>query len=89
MPRAGVHIRLRVLALPRGPIPPHNGGMCARFTLRRRLNLVMKELAESLPVGLSDWYPGPEFNIAAARTVAAGRPTADTGKNERVPLKWL
>ena len=33
--------------------------MCARFTLHRRLNLVMKELAEMLPVGLFDFDPEP------------------------------
>jgi hypothetical protein len=37
------------------PANRDNTAMCARFTLRRRLNLVMKELAEMLPVGLFDW----------------------------------
>jgi putative SOS response-associated peptidase YedK len=62
--------------------------MCARFTLRRRLNLVMKELAEMLPVGLFDFDPEPAYNIAPTQKVAAVRATADAGKNELVPLKW-
>jgi hypothetical protein len=33
--------------------------MCARFTLRRRFNLAMKELGEPLPVGLIDFDPEP------------------------------
>jgi putative SOS response-associated peptidase YedK len=62
--------------------------MCARFTLRRRLNLVMKELAEMLPVGLFDFDPEPAYNIAPTQKVAAVRSTADAGKNELVPFKW-
>jgi putative SOS response-associated peptidase YedK len=62
--------------------------MCARFTLRRRLNLVVKELAERLPVGLFDWDPLPRYNIAPTQLVAAVRPTADAGRREVVPLKW-
>jgi putative SOS response-associated peptidase YedK len=62
--------------------------MCARFTLRRRLNLVMKELAEMLPVGLFDWDQPPRFNIAPTQQVAAVRATADAGQREVVPLKW-
>ncbi len=61
--------------------------MCVRFTLRARLNLVMKELAEMLPVGLFDFDPEPAFNIAPTQKVAAVRATADTGKDELVPLK--
>lgn len=41
--------------------------MCARFTLRRRLNLVMEELAEMLPVGLFDFDPPLRYNIAPAK----------------------
>jgi putative SOS response-associated peptidase YedK len=62
--------------------------MCARFTLRRRLNLVMKELAKMLPVGLFDWDPEPRYNIAPTQQVAAVRITADAGKYELVPLRW-
>jgi putative SOS response-associated peptidase YedK len=62
--------------------------MCARFTLRRRLNLVMKELAEMLPVGLFDWDPPPRYNIAPTQQVAAVRATADAGARELVALKW-
>jgi putative SOS response-associated peptidase YedK len=61
--------------------------MCTRFT-RCRLNLVIKELAEMLPVGLFDWDQPPRFNIAPTLLVAAVRATADAGKNEVVPLKW-
>jgi putative SOS response-associated peptidase YedK len=65
-----------------------NGSMCARFTLRRPLNVVMKELADSLPVGLFDYDPKPAYNIAPTQKVAAVRATADVGRNELVPLKW-
>jgi len=63
-------------------------GMCVRFTRRRRLNLVMKELAEMMPVGLFDWGPEPRYNIAPTQQVAAVRATADAGQREVVPLKW-
>jgi putative SOS response-associated peptidase YedK len=62
--------------------------MCARFTLRRRLNLVMQELADALPVGLFDFDPEPAFNVCLTQTLAAVRATPDAGKNELVPLKW-
>jgi putative SOS response-associated peptidase YedK len=62
--------------------------MCARFTLRRRLNLVIKELAEMMPVGLFDFDPEPRYNIAPTQQVAAVRATADAGQRELVPLKW-
>jgi putative SOS response-associated peptidase YedK len=62
--------------------------MCARYTLRRPLNLVMKELADTLPVGLFDWNQVPRFNIAPTQSVAAVRATADAGRGEVVPLKW-
>jgi len=51
--------------------------MRARFTLRRLLNLVMKELAEMLPVGLFDFDPEPAYNIAPMRGLVlcdSGRP---------------
>src|SRR5215207_2799445 len=64
--------------------------MCARFTLRRRLNLIIQELEGLLPrhPGLFDWDPTPAFNICPTQTVAAVRPTADAGGRELVPLKW-
>jgi putative SOS response-associated peptidase YedK len=62
--------------------------MCTRFTLRRRLNLVMQELADTLPVGLFDFDPDPAFNISPTQKLAAVRATADAGQNELVPLKW-
>jgi putative SOS response-associated peptidase YedK len=64
--------------------------MCARFTIRRRLNLMMQELADLLPGydGLFDWDPTPAFNICPTQTVAAVRPTAAAGGRELVPLKW-
>jgi putative SOS response-associated peptidase YedK len=62
--------------------------MCARFTLRRSLNLVVKELADTLDVGLFDWDPGPAYNICPTQKVTAVRPTADAGRFELVPLKW-
>jgi putative SOS response-associated peptidase YedK len=62
--------------------------MCARFTLRRRLNLVVKELAEMLPVGLFDFDQEPRYNIAPTQHVAAVRASPDAGQNELVPLKW-
>src|SRR5258708_5840434 len=64
--------------------------MCACFTLRRRLNLVIQELAEMLPghSGLFDWDPTPAFNVCPTQLVAAVRPTADAGAPEVVPLKW-
>jgi putative SOS response-associated peptidase YedK len=63
--------------------------MCARFTLRRRLNLVIQELAELMPQpGLFDWDPTPCFNVAPTQRVAAVRATADAGGRELVPLKW-
>jgi hypothetical protein len=52
------------------PTIPDNGLMCARFTLHRRLNLVMKELAEMLPVGLFDFDPEPAYNVAPTQKVA-------------------
>lgn len=62
--------------------------MCARFTLRRRLNLIMQELADTLPVGLFDFDPEPAFNISPTQKVAAVRATPDAGRNELVLLKW-
>jgi putative SOS response-associated peptidase YedK len=62
--------------------------MCARYTLRRPLNLVMKELADTLPVSLFDWNQVARFNIAPTQQVAAVRATADAGGREVVPLKW-
>jgi putative SOS response-associated peptidase YedK len=64
--------------------------MCARFTLRRRLNLVLQELVEIMldPAAASDWDPTPAFNICPTQNVAAIRPTADADRNEPVPLKW-
>ena len=63
--------------------------MCARFTLRRRLNLVIKELAEMMPrPGLFDWDPTPAYNIAPTQLVAAVRVTPDANGRELVPLKW-
>jgi putative SOS response-associated peptidase YedK len=56
--------------------------MCARFTLRRRLNLVMKELAEILPVGLFDFDAEPRYNIAPTQQVAAVRATAGAGQQK-------
>src|SRR6476646_7459255 len=64
--------------------------MCARFTLRRRLNLVLQELAELMldEASLADWDPPPRYNIAPTQLVAAVRATADAGRRELVPLKW-
>jgi len=62
--------------------------MCARYALRRPLNLVMKELADTLPVSLFDWNQVPRYNIAPTQNVPAVRAAADTGGREVVPLKW-
>src|SRR5881628_3070461 len=64
--------------------------MCARYTLTRRLNLVVQEMAElMLDEGvLYDWDPPPRYNIAPTQLVAAVRATADTGRRELVALKW-
>jgi putative SOS response-associated peptidase YedK len=65
-----------------------NAPMCARFTLRRGLNLIIKEMAELLlrQPDFFDWLP--RYNIAPTQLVAAVRPTANTGGRELVPLKW-
>jgi putative SOS response-associated peptidase YedK len=65
----------------------NNDGMYARFTLRRRLNLVIKELAEMMPVGLFDFDPEPLYNIAPTQQAATIRATADAGRREVDPLK--
>jgi putative SOS response-associated peptidase YedK len=64
--------------------------MCARFTLRRRLNLLVQQMAElMLDEGvLYDWDPPPRYNIAPTQPLAAVRAGADTGRRELVPLKW-
>jgi putative SOS response-associated peptidase YedK len=62
--------------------------MCARFTLRRPLSLVVKELADTLSVGLFDFDPPPRYNIAPTQLLAAFRTTPDAGRSELVPLKW-
>jgi putative SOS response-associated peptidase YedK len=64
--------------------------MCARFTLRRKLNLVLQELAELMldDAALADWDVPPRYNVAPTQTVAAVRATADAGRRELVPLKW-
>ena len=64
--------------------------MCARNTLRRRLNLVIQELEGLLPrhARLFDWEPTPAFNVCPTQKVAAVRPTADAGGRELVPLRW-
>jgi hypothetical protein len=69
-------------------LAPDNARMCARFTLRRRLNLVIKELAEMMPVGLFDFDPELRYNIAATQQIAAVRATADAGQRKAAPLKW-
>jgi putative SOS response-associated peptidase YedK len=48
----------------------------------------MKELTETLPVGLFDWIQQPRYNIAPTQSVAAVRATADADHFELVPLKW-
>jgi putative SOS response-associated peptidase YedK len=63
--------------------------MCARFTLRRRLNLVIQEMRELMvDAGEFEWDKAPAYNICPTQTVAAVRPTADAGHHELVPLKW-
>jgi putative SOS response-associated peptidase YedK len=64
--------------------------MCARFNLRRRLNLLIQEMAElMLDEGvLYDWDPPPRYNIAPTQLVAAVRAGADAGRRELAPLKW-
>src|SRR2546430_1934658 len=61
--------------------PADNVRMCAPFTLRRQLNLIVQELADLLPrhPGLFDWDPTPAFNICPTQKVAAVRPTTDAG----------
>jgi hypothetical protein len=63
--------------------------MCARFTLRRRQNLVIQELSDLLPrhPGLFDSDPTPPYNICPTQKVAPVRPNADAGGRELVPLK--
>src|SRR4051812_34360542 len=63
--------------------------MCARYTLTRRLNLLVQEMVElMLDEGvLYDWDP-PRYNIAPTQQVAAVRASADAGRRELVPLKW-
>jgi hypothetical protein len=58
--------------------------MCARFTLRRSLNVIIKEMVELLlpQPDLFDWPP--RCNIVPTQLVAAVRLTADTGGRERV-----
>jgi hypothetical protein len=64
--------------------------MCARFTLRRRLNLIIQELSDLLPrhPGLFDWDLTRAYNICPTQKVAPVRPTADAGGRELVALKW-
>jgi putative SOS response-associated peptidase YedK len=64
--------------------------MCARFTLTRRLNLLVQEMTElMLDEGvLHDWDPPPRYNIAPTQSVAAVRATPDAGRRELVPLRW-
>jgi hypothetical protein len=76
------------LALERWQPNSDNRSMCARFTLRRPLSLVVKELADTLSVGLFDFDPPPRYNIAPTQLLAAVRATADAGRSELVPLKW-
>jgi putative SOS response-associated peptidase YedK len=61
--------------------------MCARFTLRRKLNLVLQELAELMLDSVGDWDPTPAFNICPTQKLAAVRPTADASRREVAPLK--
>jgi putative SOS response-associated peptidase YedK len=64
--------------------------MCDRFTLRRRLNLLVQQMAELLlDAGvLDDWDPPPRYNVAPTQPVAAVRAGADAGRRELVPLQW-
>jgi hypothetical protein len=57
-----------------GP-PADTSGMCARFTLGNRLNLVAQELAELLldAGGLDGWDPPPACNVCPTQRVAAAR----------------
>jgi putative SOS response-associated peptidase YedK len=50
--------------------------------------LVVKELADTLSVGLFDFDPPPRYNIAPTQLLAAVRARADAGRQELVPLKW-
>src|SRR5262245_43497641 len=64
--------------------------MCARFTLRARLNVALQQMHDlMLGEGTDyDWDPTPAYNICPTQNVAAVRPTADAGGRELVPLKW-
>jgi putative SOS response-associated peptidase YedK len=64
--------------------------MCARFTLRTRLNLLIQQMTELLldEGSLDGWDSGPAYNICPTQRVAAVRPAADAGRRELVPLKW-
>jgi putative SOS response-associated peptidase YedK len=71
-------------------VPTEAPDMCARYTLTRRLSLLVQEMVElMLDEGvLYDWDPPPRYNIAPTQQVAAVRASADAGRNELVPLKW-
>jgi putative SOS response-associated peptidase YedK len=58
--------------------------MCARFALRRRLNLAIEELAEMLPVGLFDFDPEPAYNFGPTQMVAGVHAVADAGQQRPV-----
>jgi putative SOS response-associated peptidase YedK len=64
--------------------------MCARFTLRRRLNLLIQQMTELLldEGMLYDWDPPPAYNICPTQRITAVRAAADAGRRELVPLKW-
>jgi putative SOS response-associated peptidase YedK len=64
--------------------------MCARYTLTRRLNLLVQEMAElMLDEGApADYNQPPRYNISPTHQVAAVRPAADAGRRELVPLRW-
>src|SRR5262249_5128296 len=64
--------------------------MCARLNPRRRLNLLVPQIAELMRDQgvLHDWAPPPGYNIAPTQPVAAVRATADAGRRELVPLRW-
>jgi hypothetical protein len=56
-----------------------NISMCARFTLRRRLHLVMRELAAMLPVGLFDFDPEPCGTAPSLYSCFRGEPLGRPG----------
>jgi putative SOS response-associated peptidase YedK len=57
-------------------LPPHG------------LHGFLKDLAETLRVGLFDWDQEPRYNIAPTQQVPAVRATADALGRELISLKW-